>query len=208
MNKRWIVLPLLAGSVVAAGQTADEWLRQKRTQIKYYVEQVGALRIYTELGGKGYEIFGDGLRMIGDIKTGDFRLHNRYFESLSSVNPAVQQSAAARMVPIWNAYILQVATGATKDSFKRNVHRALLLENGRLFAEYKTLLQPGQHALNDAARLKRLNNITTQIQGQYQFIKSFVCENRVLDRQREHELHNLRTLRRAVAGDAAVNPQY
>ena len=83
---------LLVGSLAHShAQNWNEWFRQKRTQIRYLVNQLAALQVYIELGQEGYAIYRDGLQLVGDIKNGDFNLHKDYLGSLMLVNPAIKR---------------------------------------------------------------------------------------------------------------------
>ena len=82
---------LLFLSRVALTQNLSEWANQKQTRKKYLLEQIAALKVYLDYGRKGYSIVSGGLRTISDIKKGDFKLHNSFFNSLRDVNPQVQK---------------------------------------------------------------------------------------------------------------------
>jgi hypothetical protein len=71
-------------------QTFDEWFRQKKTQIQYLIDQIAALKVYSQSLEKGYQITGAGLKFIHGVKKGDFDLHQFYFSSLKKVNPQVK----------------------------------------------------------------------------------------------------------------------
>src|SRR5690606_38045577 len=69
----------------AQSPTFNEWFRQKKTQRKYLVKQIAALKVYLEYLKKGYEIVDKGLTTIGEIKNGTFSLDKDYFNSLKAV---------------------------------------------------------------------------------------------------------------------------
>src|ERR1700676_4411499 len=70
-------------------QTFDEWFQQKKTQVKYLVNQIAAYQVYTKYLEKGYDIAQNGLTTIHEIKKGEFNLHSGFFNSLKSVNPEI-----------------------------------------------------------------------------------------------------------------------
>jgi hypothetical protein len=53
------------------------------------IEQLTALSTLLQTTEKGYRLVENGLKTIGDIKTGEFLLHEGYFDSLSVVKPAI-----------------------------------------------------------------------------------------------------------------------
>jgi hypothetical protein len=88
---KWLVVLLFCfyGEGLQA-QTWSEWTQQKKTQKKYLLQQIAALKIYLDYGKQGYAIARQGLTAIDKIKSGDFSLHQDYFESLAKVNPAIR----------------------------------------------------------------------------------------------------------------------
>jgi len=86
-----IVIILFVISSAVRGQTYDEWARQKKTQKKYLLEQILALRTYGSYLTKGYSVVKGGLNTIQQIKQGDLKLHEKFFESFRVVSPAVRQ---------------------------------------------------------------------------------------------------------------------
>ena len=75
----------------ASAQNAEEWSSQKQTQIRYLLKQIAGLKIYIELLQKGYSVVNDGINLVSDLKNGEFNLHKSYFQSLSTVNPAIRR---------------------------------------------------------------------------------------------------------------------
>src|SRR4051794_30947843 len=66
-------------------------VQSKKTQKKYLLEQIAALKVYLGYLQKGYLITRKGLTTIGNIKQGDFNLHDDFFSSLKNVNPAIRK---------------------------------------------------------------------------------------------------------------------
>jgi 3-phenylpropionate/cinnamic acid dioxygenase small subunit len=56
-----MVMMFLVNASLINAQTFDEWFKQKETQIKYLVEQIGALKAYGEVVKRGYDIAHNGL---------------------------------------------------------------------------------------------------------------------------------------------------
>lgn len=91
MKKISVFLILFSLSATLYAQTWNEWFQQKKTQIKYLTQQMAALQVYKGYLSKGYQIAKGGLHTIGDIKNGEFNLHQAFFSSLSHLNPSVQR---------------------------------------------------------------------------------------------------------------------
>lgn len=201
-----ILITLFAGGLSVNAQNWNEWFRQRRTQIRYYVEQIAALQVYIELGQKGYGIYKDGLQVINDIKQGDFNLHNNYFGSLSAVKPSIRNSPTAKKIPVLRQLIISLCTQLPNKEYSKRVRNALLKNNNEQYEEFLLLTGNNNYALNDAERTARIDSIYQEMVNQYLFIKDFVYEHREMDYHLESELNDLRTLRRAVAGDATAHP--
>ena len=90
MRKILMILLVLTVPCVHA-QTFQEWTQQKKTQIKYLVQQIAAFQVYIGYVEKGYSIAKKGLNAISNIKHGDFSMHNDYFNSLKIVNPKIKK---------------------------------------------------------------------------------------------------------------------
>jgi len=91
--KTILVILLLALSMFSYSQTVEEWTKQKKTQIKYLLQQIAANKVYLDYIEKGYGIARNGLNTIQSIKKGDFNLHSDFVSSLIKVNPKIKNYA-------------------------------------------------------------------------------------------------------------------
>src|SRR5688572_28443269 len=108
MKKSFIIIILLSGQVTSLAQSPNwnEWFRQKKTQRKYLIQQIAALKVYLGYLKEGYDIAKKGLNIIGDIKDGNFNSHSEDFRSLKLVNNSVKNSSkVARIVAYQNLII-------------------------------------------------------------------------------------------------------
>lgn len=76
----------------AVAQAWSEWFRQKKTQKKYLMEQVVALRMYAGYLQKGYQVVRSGLGVVRDLSDGEFNLHSAFITGLKRVNPVIGKS--------------------------------------------------------------------------------------------------------------------
>ncbi len=102
--------------------------------------------------------------------------------------------------------IIRAGTAIISGNYLIRVRNNLVSQNNTLYEEYQLLITGNNNALNDAARIERIETIYHEMIDQYLFIKDFVYENRVLDYSREHELNDIQFLRRTVTGAAATHP--
>ena len=75
----------------AGAQTFAEWFQQKKTQIKYMVQQIGGLQLYLGYLKKGYNIADKGWNTVKGLKNGELNLHQDYFNGLQTVNPEIKK---------------------------------------------------------------------------------------------------------------------
>lgn len=73
-----------------AGQTLDEWLRPKKTQLEYLAGHLASLRLYSDALQEGYLLFRQGSELVADIQDGEFSLHKNYFQHRHQWSPAME----------------------------------------------------------------------------------------------------------------------
>lgn len=192
MTGVWLVVTLFLKA-----QTVDEWLKQKETQVRYLVEQIGAIKAYGAVLNKGYEIAHTGLTNIFNSREGDFVQHRAYFLSLSKVKPAVKRfskvlSAFDMKAGMEKQYgLLNSSASAFLNEKERTyldaVYRSLLSGCHDLAEELKMVISDGQWQLSDDERMERIDKIYIQMQDRYMFFQSFLNEIKLLVALRRKE---------------------
>ncbi|MFN0256756.1 hypothetical protein [Pedobacter ureilyticus] len=86
------LLLLVFGVHPLMAQTWSEWFRQKKTQQRYLIEQIAALRGYAEMVQNGYRLASSGLGVVSDLAKGEFSLHHAFISGLKQVNPGIRNS--------------------------------------------------------------------------------------------------------------------
>lgn len=187
--KQLILLPLLllAGHTLRA-QTFNEWFRQKKTQKEYLVQQIAALQAYAGTLQQGYALVREGLHAVHTIRKGDLGLHQAFFLSLKTVNPALAglpelQDLVAGQLLLEKAFtqarsLPQLQAG--ERAYLEQVRAAVLTG---LAADLEALLQTltaGEQELNDAARLERIHRLQARSREKLAFAQAFLAEVRQL----------------------------
>lgn len=166
-------------------QTFAEWFRQKKTQKQYLIEQIAALKVYSEYVKKGYDIGKKGLGTISQIKNGDFNLHRDFFGALDTVNPVIKHDP--RVAEIQN---MQVSILAIKDQVLRNQIKSELIskkENRYIAEVFERLLENCARILDqlddvalssnltmkDDERLGRIEQLHKEMADNYRFANHF-----------------------------------
>jgi len=201
-----VLMCLLCADVSA--QTWNEWFRQKRTQRKYLVKQVGLLRVYLGYLKKGYQIVDKGLTTIGNIKDGDFNLHRDFFGSLKAVNPHISNSAKVADIIAFQVFIVR-SIGEVNDFCRDNEHftpeevryvaavytNMLVLMDASV-AELLMVIRSGESEMKDDERLQRIDALYTDLLDKHSFVKSFDADVRAIARERERERNAIDSMRK------------
>lgn len=189
----------LVMSVTADAQTWSEWFRQKKTQKKYLLQQIAALKVYIDYAQKGYQIAADGVQSIRDIKRGDFNLHDNFFKSLYQVNPAIKKYAKVADILLCQLKIISSGKETLKDvsvskhftpeemEYCKTVFEFLFGECTKSVDELITVITAGEMQMKDDERLKRIDKIYLEMQNKYAFCASFGEEMGLLNVQRAGE---------------------
>lgn len=207
--KKLVVFVLFAVfAKVGNAQTFDEWFKQKKTQKKYLIQQIAALKVYKGYVQKGYSIAKEGLTAIGNIKKGDFNLHSDFFSSFKTVNPSIRNYAKVADIIAFQVKVIQTYKTAYTHAqsfslFSSNeidyiykVFTNLITYSTADIDELVKVITANELEMKDDERLKRIDAIHTSIQDKYSFAKSFAEEVKVLAIARTKDKDNIESSRR------------
>jgi hypothetical protein len=210
MKRILIILSMLMCLVYAeaSAQTWNEWFRQKKTQRKYLVKQIGLLRLYLGYLKKGYEIADKGLTTISNIKDGDFSLHRDFFGSLKAVNPHIRNSAKVVDIIAFQVFIVR-SIGEINDFCRDNeyftpeeiryvaaVYTNMLVLMDASVAELLMVIRSGESEMKDDERLQRIDALHADLLDKHAFIRSFDSDVRTIAREREREHNAIESMRK------------
>jgi hypothetical protein len=192
----WIVL---LNCQLAQAQNWQEWTKQKKTQIKYLLQQIAANQIYIDYVQKGYGIARNGLTAIGNSKDGEFSLHRDFFGSLKKVNPKIKGYAKVVDIIAFQARIMKQCKSAVQHvreagqftpdeiSHCQLVFDNLLEDCLQCIDELFLVITAGELEMKDDERLKRIDQLYTDMQSKFGFCSSFSNEMGLLSVQRMSE---------------------
>jgi hypothetical protein len=203
MKKMLVVSVLMIGTQSLFAQTFAEWFKQKKTQIKYLTQQIAALQVYAGYLEKGYHIAQQGLTTIGDIKNGEFGLHQIFFSSLSTVN-----SSIGRYAKVTEIISLQLNIIKTFKSCYQKVQQSGQFNSNEvayIYTVFTNLLNDctsdisvlimittnGQLQLSDDERLRRIDQLYNGMQEKYTFSQNFSKDANLLALSRQKEQNNV-----------------
>lgn len=202
-----IVLSILSSGQLLA-QTWDEWFHQAKTQKKYLLQQIAALEMYAGYASKGYSIAKDGLGIIGNIKNGDFSLHNNYFTSLVSVSPQIKKYQKVSAIITMQASIVKLARNAIRQikagkqftpaetSYTKNASDKLLDGCGDILDALYSLIANGNLQMKDDERLQGIDKLYEDMQDKQTFIRSFIDEAKAISAERIIEANGIIILKK------------
>lgn len=197
--KKIFLLTIISFSHTCYGQTWKEWFNQKKTRIQYLLDQVAANEIYIEYAGKGYKIAQEGLSAIGAIKKGEFNLHLDFFNSLEDINPQIKSytrvtDIIARAADIKKIYTNSYKSMKTSGGFTANeidyfyaVFTKLLDEIAANMDQLLALVTANTFTMKDDERMKRIDDLYTDMESKYAFANSFSHEAQLLSVHRINE---------------------
>lgn len=189
------VIPFIFAPFFAQAQTWSEWFKQKKTQKKYLINQIAALQVYIGYAKKGYDLVGDGIHTVRDIKNGEFGLHSAFFGSLKAVSPYIRDNAKVAEI-----IAMQLAITKAFGAVRRN---DLLGEDGRTYVndvwenvlsectkdleELVLVVTSGKVEMTGDERIRRLDKIYEAMRDRSAFTQHFTANVSVLIAQRERE---------------------
>ncbi|HTF21683.1 MAG TPA: hypothetical protein VK658_26570 [Chryseolinea sp.] len=185
----------------------NEWFRQKKTQRRYLIQQIAALKVYLEYLKKGYNVVHKGLTTIGDIKDGTFKLDKDYFNSLKAVSPVVRNSPKVNEILVCQESILRLFRAfmphcredenlsPEEISEIETVYRDILTASETSIDELTLITTAGELEMKDDERLLRLDKVHASMQEQYAFAKSFIDAVSMLSGQRSRERQQIHTMK-------------
>lgn len=204
MNKLIVIFTLVLWGNISNAQTFNEWFRQKKTQKKYLLQQIAALKVYLDYLKKGYKIVDKGLTIVGDIKQGKFDLDIEYLESLANVNSAVSGSAKVASIIAYQKRIMiefRRLKDLTNESeyftreekkYVESVYANMLCESEMSLDELDRVLSNSDFEMKDDERVKRVDVLYSDMKDKYEFTKSFSNSTQVLIAQRSKEDYELK----------------
>jgi hypothetical protein len=193
---------LLLFAQISTAQTWSEWFSQKKTQKKYLLELVAALKIYAGYLKKGYEIGSSGLDFIKGASKGEFDLHGAFFSSLKAVSPEVKRNSKITEIIQMQLQIGKAFSSVEKLGFlgERNQAYAKLVGSNLLeeclsdVEELLLVITSGKVEMSDDERLDRIDKLYGAMQEKKTFALSFAAVARSLAAGREQELTVLKKM--------------
>ncbi|MVT07700.1 hypothetical protein [Chitinophaga tropicalis] len=180
------VILLVTVSVQQAGaQTFNEWFKQKKTQIRYLVEQIGQLQLYLGYVKKGYNIAQGGLSTISNIRNGEWDLHKDFFGSLKIVNPRIRDYGKIAQIISNQQYVVRACSNAFKQAksseqftqkeidYLMAVYDNLLTQSVKNIDDLLLYITSGKLEMTDDQRIQAIDRVHVESVSQQVFASGF-----------------------------------
>lgn len=183
-------------------QTYAEFFRQKKTQTKYLLEQIAALKMYAGYAKKGYDIASTGLNTIRGFSKGEFNLHNTFISSLKTVSPVIKNNTKVAEIIILQLEIAKSfrnirnsGSSSTTSAYVETVRANIVEECGYDLEELLLVITSGKVEMQDDERLQRLDRIYESMLEKSAFVQSFSNRVNLVNQQRDNEQRSINQLR-------------
>lgn len=203
-----LALIIMNQTGLAQAPNSREWLRQKKTQRRYLIEQIAALQAYLGVVKKGYNIVDEGLTSIGNIKGDTHGMDKAYFASLRQVSPVITNSPKYQETKKFHQTILRDLLALSKDAqqdtnFSANerayvtqVYRKMQSDCNATMEAFLLAVSSDVAEMQDADRLAQLDKAHTEMKDRLGFTKHFVSSTRTLSAQRAKEKLSIEVMRK------------
>ncbi|SMD44905.1 hypothetical protein SAMN00777080_3542 [Aquiflexum balticum DSM 16537] len=198
-----IVLGILITGNLSA-QNFDEWWRQKQTKKRYLLEQIAALKVYTNTAWKCYETARAGLGVIGETKEGDFNIHSEHFGKLRKISPTVASySRLAEIIKLQAGLVSLRSRNSGMDmefldnrerEFAMRFFTRTITESVVNLSLLTSLLTDSTVEMTDRERLDRIEGIYAEMLETYSFALILDQDLRGLSGERRKEQDEIKRM--------------
>ncbi len=198
---RLLVFVALCLSFVSVNaQTWSEFFQQKKTQKRYLLEQLVALKVYAGYLEKGYKIADDGLDFIRGFKDGEFGLHEIFFRSLKTISPLISSNPRMIYIISMEQEIFRISRrnyaddllGPSEAGFIAGVQADLGKSVKADLELLSMILEMGKLEMSEEERFERFNRLYDQVCERYQSAAGFDASVRLLLAQKKESLKELK----------------
>jgi hypothetical protein len=206
-----IAIVFMLTSFSGTAQTWNEWFRQKKTQKKYLIQQIAALKVYLKYLKEGYRVVQKGMNLVGNIKEGNFNSHKEYFGSLEEANVLISGSSLVSSTIYFEELVLKQISTLKKylasneeltpeeRQYIGQVCEKVVNFSKENIEQLKTVLTRDELQMKDDERMERINKVYTEAKERFGFIRGFWNETQLLVMEREREKSEIETTSKSHA---------
>jgi hypothetical protein len=196
MKKCCLILCTIFAALRVPAQNLSQWFSQKSTELGYYARQIAAYQVYLDWVEKGYGIVRKGLDEISELKNGEFTLHQIFFSSLLSVNPAIMENREEISdILLWQSAMAgdlhKIARiryiSADERSYLSSVYYLILSDCSEQLQILNGVLSGTEYQMSDDQRIREIDRIRTYVRDEWAFSQSFLNQALLLSSARSKE---------------------
>jgi hypothetical protein len=178
-----------------------------QSDIKVMLKQIALLAVHVRELENAIEIARDGLTAIHEIKNGEFNLHNLFFSSLKSVNPAVSKYSRIAVIIADQISIITDFKNLSQRlktekritgielSYVKSVYSHIAAECSKSLGDLIIVTASGSLEMTDDERIKRIDLIYDDMNDKFAFSRQFTSKTSQLVNERESQYKDLRLLK-------------
>jgi len=195
---------MVATAPKCSAQNWSEIFNQKKTQIKYSLNQIAALQLYISYAQKGYQVASAGINTVRDITDGEFSLHQAFVTGLKQVSPVISKDFRVAEIITMQAWILRSFSSFKGENllsgdqmlYTAQVAAVVISECYQELSELLLVVTAGKVEMNDQERLIRLEEIYLRMLDKSEFTRGFCLELEIMGKQRQSEQQTIKSIRR------------
>jgi hypothetical protein len=178
--------------------------KQDDKSIEQHVLQIAANKMLLEYVKKGYRIVQDGLNVISSFKDGEYKLHDVFFKSLRSVNPAVSRYWKLAQITLLSGEITanfrriekQLGAFSTEEiHYVQQVIARVYSESTNVLEAVSQVSKPGELQMQDNERLARIDKLYLTMVDLYLISQNFCAGVSLLAAARLKEENDAKAVR-------------
>jgi DNA repair ATPase RecN len=205
--KRVLCVVLLLPLLIPVSVRAQE---QEIKQLLLDIEKLRELKVILQNMKKGYDILEKGYTAIKDISKGSFDIHKTFLDGLLAVSPTVQKYKRIADIIDYQVRIVKEYTSAY-NQFKQDgnftpeeigymgeVYRRLSDLCLKNLDDLSVVITSGKLRMSDDERLSAIDEIFTEIQEEWGFLKHFNNSAKLLALARAKEQQQIDASRKIL----------
>ncbi len=166
------------------------------------LKQIALLQVYIGYIEKGYSIAQKGLKTIGDIKDGHWKMDIEFFNSLKNVNPKIRDYIKVAAIMNQQVQIVRLCGSLRKQRFNTDEVNYIHSVCDHIISECETnidllvtVLKDDELHMSDDERISAIDSIYNKVVDQYSFIKDFAERAKLLLRARLRDKNDINVLK-------------
>jgi hypothetical protein len=198
MKKRKRITVLLLPAIMAVTGNARAQSEEVQ-QLLLNVEKLAQLKGYLTELQKTYQTLAAGYNAVKNVAEGNFKLHDFFLDQLLQVSPAVRNYYKVKAIVQMQIQLVKLCKlpsglSAGELNYSHQVTRGLIKSSLQNLEQLTAVLTGGALRMSENERLQMIDHIHAEMEQKVLFARAFTVDGRALDRARQREIANLKTI--------------